>query len=153
MQASNIQLGDPALASAPAQAGAPSLFDDLFVRPEILNRIYKLQENAVEEGEPVSRESFIEMLDFLERVPFTRRPGLFLLDNGNFRAVWRTEDNEQAAFQFRGNAIVHCVFFYKRDSQALPLSRETVVDLVDRVATRRAEFAHILTDPAYDPAS
>jgi hypothetical protein len=44
-------------------------------------------------------------------------------------------------------------FFYKRDSQALPLSRETVVDLVDRVATRRAEFAHILTDPAYDPAS
>ena len=62
-------------------------------------------------SEPVSRASLKDLLTFLDGTTFSRRPAVFLLDNGNFRVVWKNADNEQAAFQFRGESTVHCVFF------------------------------------------
>lgn len=90
---------------------------------EIEARIRELITDALSADEPFSWESLSDLLLFTSQIPFARRPAIFLLDNGNFRAVWKNPQNEQAAFQFRGRGIVHCVFFYKRKAPQLPLSQ------------------------------
>ena len=110
---------------------------------ELSARFNELIKDATADGEPVSLASLRDCLSFLD-MDFTKRPGIFLLDNGNFRLVWRNGENEQAAFQFRGRAVVHVVFFFKRPSADLPLSRETLVDLLPNVIQRRPDYAHLL---------
>ncbi len=60
--------------------------------------------------------------------------------------IWKNADNEQAAFQFRGDNTVHCVFFFKRVSSQLPLSRETVIDLLPNLRQKYPSFARLLND-------
>jgi hypothetical protein len=111
---------------------------------DIRERIAELTADAREAGEPVSDASVDDLMAFLTETPFTRRPGVFLLDNGNFRVVWRNAANEQAAFQFRGGGVVHCVFFHKRDSDKLPLNQETLIDLMPNLRERYSSFERLL---------
>ena len=111
---------------------------------EIWQRIAELASDARAANEPVSPASVSDLVTFLKQTPFTKRPAIFLLDNGNFRAVWKNPDNEQAAFQFRGDGVVHCVFFYKRNSGRLPLSRETLVDLMPNLREKYSSFQRLL---------
>ena len=111
---------------------------------DIAARVSELITDAVMMSEPVSRGSLKDLFVFLSDTPFEKRPAVYLLDNGNFRAVWKGANNEQAAFQFRGNSIVHCVFFFKRAASQLPLNVETVVDLIPNLRAKYPNFAHLL---------
>jgi hypothetical protein len=68
---------------------------------EIEARLEDLIVDALFANEPYSLESLSNLLTFMGEISFTRRPAIYLLDNGNFRAVWRNAENEQAAFQLR----------------------------------------------------
>jgi len=116
------------------------------LRQDIEARIFHLVADAALASEPVSPASLKELLTFLDSTAFSRRPAVFLLDNGNFRAVWKNTDNEQAAFQFRGDNTVHCVFFFKRPSSQLPLSRETLIELMPNLRQKYPSFARLLNE-------
>jgi hypothetical protein len=116
------------------------------LRQDIEARIVDLVADAALASEPVSRASLKDLLTFLDSTAFSRRPAVFLLDNGNFRLVWKNADNEQAAFQFRGDNTVHCVFFFKRMSSQLPLSRETLIELMPNLREKYRSFARLLND-------
>ena len=79
-------------------------------------RICDLKELAFEENIEISADSEKDLRSFLDSVEFTRRPYIALLDNGNFRAVWKNADREQIGLQFRGGGLVHYVFFALRSS-------------------------------------
>ena len=111
---------------------------------EIATRVIELFTDALSENEPVSRDSLTDLLLFTSQISFGRRPAIYLLDNGNFRAVWKNSQNEQAAFQFRGKGIVHCVFFLKRNTPQLPLNQETLIDVIPKVRARLIDFEHLL---------
>ena len=112
----------------------------------ITERMREVISDALVAGDPVSEASFDDFHSFMLHVPFGRRPSIYLLDNGNFRAVWKNADNEQAAFQFRGHGIVQCVFFFKRESPLLPLNRETLIDTMPRVRARFKDFEHLIKE-------
>ena len=114
------------------------------IRRDIAARIRELVADAIMSNEPLSLGSVADLVAFLGETSFTKRPAIYLLDNGNFRAVWKGADNEQAAFQFRGNNIVHCVFFFKRAASQLPLNLETVVDLIPNLRSKYPSFARLL---------
>ncbi|CAN0119650.1 unnamed protein product [Phaeothamnion confervicola] len=51
---------------------------------------------------------------FLGGLKLAHRPAIFLLDNGNFRALWRDENNkQQVGLQFLGNETVQYVIFVR----------------------------------------
>jgi hypothetical protein len=111
---------------------------------EIITRLCELITDASLANEPFSRNSLSDLLLFMSQISFGRRPAIYLLDNGNFRAVWKNSQNEQAAFQFRGKGIVHCVFFHKRKASQLPLSQETLIDVILKVRARLSDYEHLL---------
>jgi hypothetical protein len=116
------------------------------LRQDIEARIVDLVADAALAREPVAPASLKDLLTFLDSMAFSRRPAVFLLDNGNFRVVWKNVDNEQAAFQFHGDDTVHCVFFFKRMSSKLPLSRETLIELMPNLRQKYPSFARLLND-------
>ena len=81
---------------------------------EIKNRIECLMAIAEDEGIKVSADSEKDLWLFLYSVKFTRRPYIALLDNGNFRAIWKNADNEQIGLQFRGCRQIQYVLFALR---------------------------------------
>jgi hypothetical protein len=111
---------------------------------EIKIRIRELLREALLANEPFSHDSLSDLLLFMSQISFGRRPAIYLLDNGNFRAVWRNVENEQAALQFRGDDIVHCVFFLKRKAPRLPLNQETLIDVIPKVRARLIAFERLL---------
>ena len=78
------------------------------INAELEMRLSDLVREAVWEREPWSQASLSDLRVFMSQISFRRRPSVYLLENGNFRAVWKNAENEQAAFQFRGNGIVQC---------------------------------------------
>jgi len=136
------------LEAANTSRGVPQDFGGATLHPGIRARVFELMQDARLTNEPLSQLSLADLTTFLEGTPFTKRPAIFLLDNGNFRAVWKNADNEQAAFQFRGDGVVHCVFFYRRASTKLPLSQETLVDLLPNLRDKYPSFERLLHDGA-----
>jgi hypothetical protein len=116
------------------------------VHQDIAARITELTSDATMANEPISQASLNDLLSFLSETRFSKRPAIFLLENGNFRAVWKAANKEQAAFQFRGKGVVHCVFFYKRASAQLPLNRETLIDVMPALREKYSSFEHLLND-------
>lgn len=82
-------------------------------------RIQKLKSDARIEGHSVSSASEDDLVAFLNDHAFTRRPFITLLDNGNLRALWRSDAGEQIGIQFRGGKEVQYVFFARREGQAV----------------------------------
>ena len=111
---------------------------------EIGTRIRELLTEALLANEPFSQNSLSDLFLFMSQISFGRRPAIYLLDNGNFRTVWKNAENEQAALQFRGDDIVHCVFFLKRKAPRLPLNQETLIDVIPKVRARLIAFERLL---------
>ena len=111
---------------------------------EIETRIHEILTDAVMANEPFSQDSLSDLSSFMKQISFARRPSIYLLDNGNFRVVWKNTENEQVALQFRGRGIVHCVFFHKRKVPQLPLNQETLIDVIPKVRARLSEYEHLL---------
>lgn len=80
-------------------------------------RVQELKTDARTEGHPVSAASEEDLLAFLDDHVFTHRPFITLLDNGNLRALWKNDADEQIGIQFRGEKQVQYVLFARREGQ------------------------------------
>jgi hypothetical protein len=114
------------------------------INAEIMGRVQELVRDALWANEPVSLTSLSDFGLFLSQISYGCRPAIYLLDNGNLRAVWKNAENEQAAFQFRGGSIVHCVVFLKRKTPQLPLNQEMLIDIIPKIRARLTDFMHLL---------
>jgi hypothetical protein len=78
---------------------------------KIRQRLGELFEIAREEEIAWNVNSLRDMIAFLNSIKFSKRPAIFLLDSGNFRLVWKNENNEQFAAHFLGRETVNFVIF------------------------------------------
>lgn len=76
-------------------------------------RIAELRGIADDEAMPFSEESAREADAFARELNATRRPGAFLLANGNVRLLW-DNGQEQIGLQFMGDGTVQYVMFARR---------------------------------------
>src|SRR4051812_30147985 len=79
-----------------------SLFDHIKHRIEYLKTVVVPEEQCT----PVSESSETDFYQFLDKIHFTRRPLIYLLDSGNLRAVWINISGEKASFTFLGDTEV-----------------------------------------------
>jgi hypothetical protein len=77
----------------------------------VFGRITQLTELAIEDGINMSPSSFRDLWSFISKRPEMRRPSVFALDNGNFRAEWKNQKGEMIGLEFCGNQIVKFVIF------------------------------------------
>ena len=99
----------------------------------IRRRLSDLKQIAISEGLPLSRDSETDLAIFIRGTARKPRPNLFLLGNGNFRAVWKGKRGEQIALQFRGNSEVQFVIFAIRSDPELMVrlcGRDTLKGIV-----------------------
>jgi hypothetical protein len=88
----------------------------LQIKYDVLFRIKELLVDALRHSERLSGPSLDDVQLFLDPLTLARRPGVFLLDNGNFRLLWKNNDSkEQVGLQFLGEGIVQFVMFAKRE--------------------------------------
>jgi hypothetical protein len=77
----------------------------------VFGRITELTELAIEDGINMSPSSFLDLWSFISKNPEMRRPKVFALDNGNFRAEWKNQKGELIGLEFCGNQLVRFVVF------------------------------------------
>jgi hypothetical protein len=91
----------------------------LAMRRDVQLRLAELKAYGSEDDLPWSTESERDFLKFIDEQAEIRRPHLFLVDNGNLRAVWKGAAGEQVGIQFRGSGVVQYVAFAR--SMAPPM--------------------------------
>lgn len=87
---------------------------DLSQSTEVQARLLALRGIAAEEGSAYSQLSEADLKTFVDQFGTRIVPKIFLLENGDLRAVWRNADGEQVALHFKGRSVVQFVFFVKR---------------------------------------
>ena len=94
---------------------------------ELSIRLSFLRLEAEIEGINFSDSSLSDFLTFLRNIRPRLRPAMFLNDNGNLRAVWRTDQREQVGLEFLGDGNLQFVIF-KRRNGTLPMARISGID-------------------------
>lgn len=84
------------------------------IRHSYASRTEFLREEAAEEGILFNENSRRDFWRFIEMIPFPRRGRLFLMDNGDLRAVWDDNEDNLVGIQFLGNSSVRYVIFKRR---------------------------------------
>lgn len=102
-------------------------------------RIVELINDAAPDGISLNNASEGDFWTFLMAQNFFWKNKLFLLDNGNLRAVWNSETGDQIGLQFLGNGTIQYVIF-KHRPQAEFVSRVAGRDTVDGVRRQIAAF-------------
>lgn len=97
-----------------------------------VERLNELKIEAIAEKLPISSESEKDLLEFIERRVFTRRPFITLLDNGNLRVLWKNSEGEQIGLQFLGDKKVQYVFFAKRAKDDF-IARSSGIDSLSEI--------------------
>lgn len=77
-------------------------------------KIQALRIEAEIDQVPFSDASYAEFRNFIRQVPSRARPAIFLRDNGNLRALWKNDDQEQIGLQFLGGGDVQYVILKRR---------------------------------------
>ena len=103
------------------------------------DRIEALREQATLEGYSLNHDSKAGFLEFFRKNPLINPGRLFLLENGNLRAVWKGDDGAHIGLQFLSEKTIQYVFFARRES-SLPVSRASGRDTVDGVRRQIAAF-------------
>ena len=85
---------------------------------EIEKRIALLKNEATEAGDPFNAPSERDFVHFVNSHRQLRRPSIYLVDNGNLRAVWNNAAGLHLGLQFLGGAQVQFVIFAKRSDAA-----------------------------------
>ena len=80
----------------------------------IRQRIELLKGIGEEEEIAYNPNSEHDLWRFLKRLSFIRSPKLFLLDNGNLRAVWKGDGGKHIGLQFLGGGQIQFVIFSRR---------------------------------------
>jgi hypothetical protein len=95
----------------------------------------ELHVDALRNAEPFSESSLADLRSFLASLSQIVRPAIFLLDDGNLRAVWRNAAKEQIGLQFLANGIVQFVMFVKRQHPPI-MSRDAGTDALANMRAR-----------------
>jgi hypothetical protein len=98
--------------AAAANGGKPASMS------EMQARIAALKAAARDEGGPYNEASERDFASFVGAHSALRRPNLYLLDNGNLRAVWKNAAGQHLGLQFLGGGQVQFVVFAKRADAA-----------------------------------
>jgi hypothetical protein len=77
-------------------------------------RIQALRVEAEIDQIPFSIASYADFRDFIGQVAARVRPSIFLRDNGNLRALWKNDNQEQIGLQFLGGGDVQYVILKRR---------------------------------------
>ena len=104
-------------------------------RSQIEDRLRELHVDALRNAEPVSDSSLADLRAFLNSLPLIERPAIFLLDDGNLRAVWRNAAKEQVGLQFLGQGVVQFVMFVSRQRPPI-MSRDAGIDALANIRAR-----------------
>ena len=102
---------------------------------QIEDRLRELRIDAQVDGESFSEGSMNDFRQFIKSISITRKPGVFLLDNGNIRALWRGADGQQVGLQFLGNEKVQFVIFSQRDNPRM-MARVAGIDSIVETRAR-----------------
>ena len=84
------------------------------IHTRIRQRIELLKEIGEEEEIAYNANSEQDLWRFLKRLSFIKSPTLFLLDNGNLRAVWKGDGGKHIGLQFLGGEQIQFVIFSGR---------------------------------------
>ena len=103
------------------------------------HRIETLQGDAETDGFAVNKASEADFLSFIKSIPSARKAELVLMDNGNFRAVWKDKNGDHLGVQFLGERMAEYVIFKQRPS-AGSVSRVAGIDTLDGVITQLQAF-------------
>ena len=83
----------------------------------VATRLAVLRGDAAADAEPYSETSERDLLAFLGAESRIRQPNIYLLDNGNLRAVWKNDAGDHVGLQFLGGDEVQFVIFKHRMGQ------------------------------------
>lgn len=79
------------------------------------DRIGALHADVLDNDISINALSRRDFLDFINSLPFLKRGALFLLENGNLRAVWKNARGDQVGLQFLGGRRIQFVIFKTRE--------------------------------------
>ena len=102
-------------------------------------RIAELREYGDDEGVAINEASEKAFWNFIKFLPATREGALFLMDNGNFRVIWKGPDESHLALQFLGGREIQYVIF-KRRKRAKNISRVAGADSFDGIKRQIDSF-------------
>jgi len=103
------------------------------------SRIAELREAGKEEDIEVNEASEIALWDFIKSLPATREGALFLMENGNFRLIWKGQKESHLALQFLGGREIQYVIF-KRRKRAKQVCRVAGADTFDGIKRQIEAF-------------
>jgi len=109
------------------------------IEGQIEDRLRELRVDAQVDGEAFSDASASDLRQFIQSVGVTKGPAIFLLHNGNIRALWRSADGQQVGLQFLGGRRAQFVIFARRENPTM-MMRVAGIDSI--IQTR----AHIVRD-------
>ncbi len=96
-------------------------------------RIEELNREAVLDNLAINQSSERAFWAFMDSLKFFRKGTVFLLDNGNLRAVWKSNTGDQIGLQFIDQRTIQYVLFKYRDPRAEYPSRVAGRDTLDGV--------------------
>lgn len=110
-------------------------------------RIEELRGFAAADAEcaDVREASEADFWSFVKSIPSARKAGLFLLDNGNLRAVWKGDDKAHIGLQFLGDRSARYVIFKRRPASE-KVSRVSGIDTLDGVKKQARAFGITLLE-------
>jgi hypothetical protein len=113
------------------------------LKSQIATRIRELQLEAFADSAPYSDCSLTDLHKFFDSLSFTKGPAIFLLDNGNLRALWKNNKKEQVGLQFLGGGVIQFVFFIERQVPPM-MSRVAGTDTHTGIRQRLADFERLI---------
>ena len=103
------------------------------------HRIERLRTDAEIDGFSVNKASEANFWSFIGSIPSVRKAELVLMDNGNFRAVWKDKNGDHLGVQFLGDQMAEYVIFKHRPA-AGSVSRVAGIDTLEGVITQLHAF-------------
>jgi len=103
------------------------------------HRVETLRSDAEIEGSAVNDTSEENFWSFVGSIPSARKAELLLMDNGNFRAVWKDKSGDHLGVQFLGEQMAEYVIF-KQQPSAGSVSRVAGIDTLEGVRTQLEAF-------------
>lgn len=112
-----------------------------------VNRIKELRGFAAEDDDcsDIREASVMDFWSFAKSIPLAKKAGLFLLDNGNLRAVWKEDDKTHIGLQFLGDESARYVIFKRRPASG-KVSRVAGIDTLGGVKKQVRAFGITLLE-------
>ena len=102
-------------------------------------RIETLRSDAEIEGFAVNNASEENFWSFIGSIPSARKAELVLMDNGNFRVVWKDKNGDHLGVQFLGEQMAEFVIFKQRQL-AGSVSRIAGIDTLEGLIAQLQAF-------------